>query len=103
MEIPQVIVLLSFLGAALLGFVLWRKVERRRIQELIPLLEEALGSPILLVGSGEQVLALGDRAREFLLVPEELPQDGLDGLPIPGLRAWFQRARLNPSGEGVVS
>jgi CheY-like chemotaxis protein/signal transduction histidine kinase len=96
-------IFLGLAGAAWLGFLLWRSAERRRIREIIPLLEDALGNPILLIGAKEKVLALGERARGFLALPHGLPEEDLDGIPIPGLGEWFERARLNPSGEGVVS
>ena len=70
---------------------------------MLPLLEDALGSQILLMGPKGRVLAMGERAREFLRVPHGVPDEGLDGFPVPGLGEWFTRARCNPSGEGVVS
>ena len=103
MEQPQIIFLLALAGVTWLGFTLWRWAERRRVREIVPLLEEALGSPILLINTKGRVVALGDRARDFMAVPHGLPEGGLAGLPVPGLEDWFMRARRNPSGEGVIS
>ncbi len=97
------IILLGFVGVAWLGLTFWRLAERRRVRELVPLLEEAIGCPILLMESKGRILVLGDRAREFMAVPSGLPEGGLAGLPVLGLEDWFTRARRNPSGEGVVS